>query len=259
VAFAAAEVYARAAEARGAWDARLEALVIDALLRDDVDESVTGRAVALGWGATQGVAVVVGAAPTGDPATVLDVLRRVATHHSLDLLTGVRGPTLVAVVGGVTDTERSARLLAPTFGPGPVVVGPLVDDLPAAGRSAQEALAGLRAAPGWPDAPRPVAADDLLPERALAGDETAVRRLTAEVHDALAAADPVLLETLTTHLERASSLEATARLLFVHPNTVRYRLRRISEVTGRSPTDPREGLALRLGLILGRLGRDRRL
>src|SRR6478735_4453184 len=33
VAFSAAEVYARAAEMRGAWDARLEALVVDALVR----------------------------------------------------------------------------------------------------------------------------------------------------------------------------------------------------------------------------------
>ena len=40
IAFSAAEVYARAAEARGAWDARLEALIVDALLRDDLDDSV---------------------------------------------------------------------------------------------------------------------------------------------------------------------------------------------------------------------------
>src|SRR5262249_38602659 len=33
VAFGAAQVYARAAETRGAWDARLEALIVDALLR----------------------------------------------------------------------------------------------------------------------------------------------------------------------------------------------------------------------------------
>ena len=39
IAFAAAEVYARAAEARGAWDARLEALVVDALLRGEADDA----------------------------------------------------------------------------------------------------------------------------------------------------------------------------------------------------------------------------
>lgn len=253
VAFAAAEVYARAAEARGAWDARLEALVIEALMRDDVDASVAGRAAALGWTGTTGVVVVAGPAPTGDPAAVLDTLRRVAAHHGLDLLTGIQGATLLAVVGGVVDPLRSARLLAPCFGPGPVVVGPRVADLADAGRSAREALSGLHAATGWPDAPRPVGSDDLLPERAVVGDPVAVARLRHDVHDALQQADPVLLETLATYLERAASLEAAARLLFVHPNTVRYRLKRVADVTGLSATDPRDALSLRLGLVLGRL------
>ncbi len=48
VAFATAEVYARAAELRGAWDARLEALVVDAVLRSETDEAVLSRASALG-------------------------------------------------------------------------------------------------------------------------------------------------------------------------------------------------------------------
>ena len=41
---------------------------------------------------------------------------------------------------------------------------------------------------------------------------------------------------MTTYLEQGYSLEATARLLFVHPNTVRYRLRRVSELTGLVPS-----------------------
>src|SRR5680860_549388 len=49
VAFATAEVYARAAEMRGAWDARLEALVVDSVLRAEADETVRSRASALGW------------------------------------------------------------------------------------------------------------------------------------------------------------------------------------------------------------------
>jgi hypothetical protein len=48
VAFATAEVYARAAEMRGAWDARLEALVVDSVLRAEADETVRSRASALG-------------------------------------------------------------------------------------------------------------------------------------------------------------------------------------------------------------------
>ena len=93
---------------------------------------------------------------------------------------------------------------------------------------------------------------DVLPERALIGDQSAITQLIEQVHDRLTA-EPALLETATAYLERTSSLEATARALFVHPNTVRYRLRRIAEVTGWSPTDPRGARCLRLGLTLGRL------
>src|SRR5262249_22100597 len=40
IAFATAQVYARSAEARGAWDARLEALVVDSLVRGEIDGSL---------------------------------------------------------------------------------------------------------------------------------------------------------------------------------------------------------------------------
>lgn len=252
IAFSTAEVYARAAEARGAWDARLEALVVDALLRDDIDDSVIGRVAALGWAATQEVVVLAGAAPIGDPGTAMDVLRRAARHHDLELITGIHGGTLLAVVSAGDDPMRVARLLTPHFGPGPVVMSPPAEGLirvPAAARSVQ---AGLAAAWGWPDAPRPVLASDLLPERALAGDEEAAASLVHLVHDVLLV-DATLYDTACTYLERMPSLEGTARALFIHPNTVRYRLRRIADATGFSPTDPRDAFALRVGLTLGRL------
>ena len=48
-------------------------------------------------------------------------------------------------------------------------------------------------------------------------------------------------------------MEATARLLFVHPNTVRYRLRRVAELTGFSPVTGRGGFTLWVAVVLGRL------
>jgi DNA-binding PucR family transcriptional regulator len=138
-----------------------------------------------------------------------------------------------------------------------VVVGPLVPRLADAGRSARESLTALRAAVGWPDAPRPVLAEDLLPERALDGDDDAVARLVTEVYDRLVAEDPTLVETLSAYLERTGSLEGAARELFVHPNTVRYRLRRVADVTGLTPTVPRDAWSLRMALALGRLGEER--
>ena len=255
IAFSAAEVYARAAEARGAWDARLEALVVDALLRDEVDESVLGRVAALGWSARASLHVMAGAAPLGDPETALDVLRRAAEHQRLDLLSGIHGTTLLAVVGGGGDPLKAARLLTPHFGPGPVVMSESVASLAQVPQAARSAMSGLRAAWGWADAPRPVAAGDLLPERALGGDPDAIESLVTLVHRALLT-DAALYDTASAYLERTPSLEATARALFIHPNTVRYRLRRIADVTGFSPTDARGAFTLRVGLVLGRLATD---
>jgi DNA-binding PucR family transcriptional regulator len=134
-----------------------------------------------------------------------------------------------------------------------VVVGPVVPDLMSATGSAAAALAGLRAAAAWPDAPRPILAADLLPERALDGDALARAELIRTVYEPLARGGGALLDTAMTYLELGNSLEATAKLLFVHPNTVRYRLRRVSELTGLTPGDGRGGFSLWVASVYGRL------
>jgi len=98
-----------------------------------------------------------------------------------------------------------------------------------------------------------VLAADLLPERALAGDEDARAELLDAVYRPLADAGPVLMDTVTAYADSGGTLEAAARLLFVHPNTVRYRLRRVAELCGRAPTDPRDLFTLQVALVLGRL------
>ena len=94
---------------------------------------------------------------------------------------------------------------------------------------------------------------DLLPERALAGDGHARRHLVEEIYLPLVHARGTLIETISTYFQEGASIEATARALFVHPNTVRYRLRQVAELTGFSPSDPREALTLQIALVLGRL------
>ena len=253
IAFAAAEVYAQAAEARGAWDARLESLVVDAVLRGEADDALQSRAAALGWDAVTGVVVVAGWAGEGSTASVLDALRAHARLLGIDALGAVQGGRLVSVLGGVEHPLSTAEELLGCFGPGAVVVGPAVPHLFAAGRSARAALSGLAAARGWPGAPRPVLADDLLPERVLTGDGPARRALVDRVHRPLHAAGGSLLQTVSTYLEAGGSLEASARVLFVHPNTIRYRLRRAIDVCGYDVTTPRDAYVVRVALALGRL------
>jgi PucR C-terminal helix-turn-helix domain/GGDEF-like domain len=253
VAFAAARVYARAAETRGAWDARLQALLVDALLRGDSSDVLASRAAALGWADAPPVAVAVGRSPGGEVSAVLHTVYRAARRMGVEIIGGVHGDRLVVVLGGAPDPLAAAERLLAGFGDGPVVVGPAVPSLDEATESARAALAGYRAAPAWPAAPRPVAAADLLPERALAGDAEARRILRHEVYGALARAGGELLETLDAFFAAGGVLESTARGLFVHPNTVRYRLRRIGEVAGFAPLVPRDAFALRIALTIGRL------
>jgi DNA-binding PucR family transcriptional regulator len=266
IAFSAAQVYARTAEARGAWDARLEALVVDSLVRGETEDSMHSWASALNWSSSP-VVVVVGTigeeegsagraeAASGEigPEPLIEDLRAQARRARLDLLAGVQGNRLILVLGGTDDPIAAAERFAGRFGPGPVIAGPLVRDLRAASVSARAALAALHAAPAWPDAPRPTGADELLPERALDGDDDARAALISDVYEPLLGGGPALLDTLTTYLEQGSSLEATARLLFVHPNTVRYRLRRVAELTDYTPSVGRDGFTLWVAIALGRL------
>lgn len=253
VAFSAAEVYARAAESRGAWDARLEALVVDSLLRGDADDSLRSRMAALGWAGRGKTFVMVGNI-SGEMSDMRAAeLRRAARRAASDALVGIQGDRLIVVLGGEGDLRTKAKTLLPRFGDGPVIIGPTVEHLSDASRSARAALAGLRAAAAWPSAPRPVLADELLPERMLIGDTDARRTLLNEAYKPLVKAGSSLLETLSAYLNEGRSLEATARLLYVHPNTVRYRLRRIATVTGWDPTEPREGFVLQVAIAAGRL------
>ena len=258
VAFATAEVYARAAEMRGAWDARLEALVVDNVLRAEADETVRSRASALGWESRGDVVVVLGRVPHTDASgrareSIIDDVRRSARHVGLDALCAVQGDRMVVVLGGVDNADKAGAAVAEHFGEGPVVVGPVVPDLVSASISARAATAGLRAAPGWPDAPRPVTSDDLLPERALSGDGHARRQLVQDIYLPLTGSGSATLETVSAFLDHGGSIEGTARAMFVHANTVRYRLRRAAEITGLAATDPRHAYTYRVALTLGRL------
>ncbi|HJB63082.1 MAG TPA: helix-turn-helix domain-containing protein [Candidatus Microbacterium pullistercoris] len=264
VAFTAADVYARAAESRGLWDARLEALVVDTILTGETDEELPSRIAALGWHGHGQVSVLVGTTP---PAFDVDQVRRRARKLGVDVLIGVQGSRLVLVLGRAEDPGQDkpsddqqmsfleiAEALEPFFGTGHLVLGPTMDALVDASRSARAALAGFAVAASWRSAPRPVEADDLLPERALAGDTVAKHTLIERIYRPLEGHSTDLVTTLWSYLDNGRSLEATARELFVHPNTVRYRLKRVSDVIGWDATGPREALILQTALILGSIG-----
>ncbi|MCP2252752.1 PucR C-terminal helix-turn-helix domain-containing protein [Prauserella aidingensis] len=64
-----------------------------------------------------------------------------------------------------------------------------------------------------------------------------------------------LLDTLQAWFDHGGSAEQTAEQLYCHPNTVRYRLRRIHQLTGRSLTQPFDVAELATALHSLGLGR----
>jgi DNA-binding PucR family transcriptional regulator len=60
--------------------------------------------------------------------------------------------------------------------------------------------------------------------------------------------DPVLAETLRAYLDSFGDIAAAASSLQVHPNTVRYRVRRIEKLLTTSLSDPEARLLFSLGL-----------
>ncbi len=259
LAFSFASAYADAAEARGTWDSRMEASVVDAVVRGDTGPELLSRAATLNWDTTAPATVVVGTpAPgrdgTGDSERASQHVRDVAARHGRAALTDVHGTWLVAIVSGhVSLTDKFLGDLLQAFSDGPVVIGPTAPMLTAAYHSASEAISGMNAVAGWGGAPRPVLARELLPERALMGDASAIVALHTDVMRPLADAGPTLIETLEAYLDCGGAIEACARKLFVHPNTVRYRLKRITDFTGRDPTQPRDAYVLRVAATVGQL------
>lgn len=252
IAFSAAEVYARAAESRGAWDARLEALVVDALVRGEVDDDLPSRAAALGW--KPGPTLVMVGLTDGTLGEVQSAeLRRTIRRASPGALVGIHGEDLIVIARSDEDHESLAEQLLGSFGPGPVVIGPAAITLVEVARSTRAALSGVMAAPAWSLTPRPAAADDLLPERVLVGDAAARERLIAIAYDPIERAGGALGETIATYLDCGRSLETAARTMFVHANTVRYRLKKVAQLTGWDVLSTRDAHVLETAFALGRL------
>ncbi|WP_165777244.1 PucR family transcriptional regulator [Bifidobacterium primatium] len=258
VAFSAANVYASSAQARGDWDARLEALTIADLLDGTTSHQVASRLNLLGWRSDFSCFAIVGMlSHTGDISLAL------AHRHVREAVRTLGGECLISEHDGLTvmlidprhgmeSTDFTLALL-PLFDDSAVCVGPVRDGLAGASYTMRAAMHSRQASKCLTNVPRPLRADDVLPERALLGDDDARRELYDNVYRVLRGDDehnPLLL-TLSTFLRSGNSLDITARELNVHPNTVRYRLKRSVEVTGWDPMDPREAYVLLTAIKIG--------
>ena len=115
------------------------------------------------------------------------------------------------------------------------------------------------AAPGTRHAARPslVWCEDHLPTLVLLADADLAATLGREALAPLRPLSPAqadrLARTLLAWLESAGDANAAARRLQVHPQTIRYRLRQVTELFGAALTDPDDRFRLLLALRVRRL------
>lgn len=144
-------------------------------------------------------------------------------------------------------------------GGGRVGVSPPYDDLRATAQALRLARIALRGVKDGRDG-RQVAVFGTDPLACAAVSEPDVMaRIARTVLTGLAelpARDrELLLSTFGAWLDGAGSAQTAAKTLFVHPNTVRYRLRRLEELTGRALADPRHVAELSLAYEIDRRAR----
>ncbi|MFG2306138.1 PucR family transcriptional regulator [Actinacidiphila glaucinigra] len=197
------------------------------------------------------VAVVRGAAGTSVPVRRQSTVpARVRVHRAFP----IGGEVLLADldVGDLTLGDFAAALQLPAGTR--AGLSPEVDRLGAVGHARELAELALRTCTRDGE----VAVLDrrypagLLARRPDVAGEVAVAVLGG-LREVEAAEAGVLLETLEAWLEAGGSVEKASAALFCHANTVRRRLRRLDELTGRSVARPRDVVHLALALDAERI------
>lgn len=155
------------------------------------------------------------------------------------------GDTTLTITAGAAPVEAASRELALPCGRGEAVP---VEQLDRAVSAAAAALRLARARGELVDARGLATFRSLLefqsPERLEPFAEKLVLPLVR--HDQ--AQGSALLATLRCFLEQDGSVSATAQELFLHPNSLRHRLKRIEELTGANPRSFDDRVALAVGL-----------
>jgi hypothetical protein len=152
-----------------------------------------------------------------------------------------RGAELCLVPGqvGPAVVERLEAVLAGSDADLQVAVGAPCEGLAGAGRSCREAIATLEVARARASGEHGAVTlyDQVLVDILVLRSDDASARLIEVFHRPLAGSAH-LTETIDSYFEHGMSIRETARALYLHPNSVAYRLSRILELTGFDPRQP---------------------
>ncbi|WP_156812258.1 PucR family transcriptional regulator [Alloscardovia criceti] len=259
VAFSAARIYGRVAATRSIWDTRDEAFIIESLLNQDYSASLQSRVASFKWKSNELFFAIVGSIDTSKSlhsGFIQADLRNAVLQLGGQLCVSSHEKYTIMLIGMGHQTSRQPflELMSQFFEVIPeVCAGPKRSRLEGASQTLRAAMNGFNARAAYPNHPNLLSSDDLLAERALLGDAEAQDELYTNVYMPMKNDErkTQILTTLRNYLFSGSSLEKTAQLLNVHPNTVRYRLKKSIQLTGWDATNPREAYVLTTAIKIG--------
>lgn len=242
---------------------RIESVIFESLLQGLADARVSALLRIAGWPCHFNCFALAGTPKSSYSASRSALLQVIHDLGGDACLIGRQENVCMAIIeihGAATPEVTCTAALGSFDDKHPVCLGSVRSNAAGASRTARGVLSALRVCPAVRPIPRPMRAEDVLPERALLGDDDARNELVAVVYRSLLSdnADDPTLDTVSAFIQSGGSLDATARELNVHPNTVRYRLKRAAETAGWDATDPREAYILQTAIALGRI-RDSRV
>ncbi|WP_269821632.1 PucR family transcriptional regulator [Nocardia yamanashiensis] len=232
-------------------DARVREAALDALLAGDGDPPRLAEYADLLRLPRQGRYAVIAAASESAAAEALPGIGEALSALGVRSAWQVRADCqlgIVAVTDGFTVERLVSVLTARVTGPtGVSTVYDGLDATPAALRQAESACAAARCettrVTRYEQALVPVLLADAPELAAALADRVLGPLLALPEHDR-----DSLLDTMTAWFASDGEVAAVAETLFCHRNTVRFRLNRIADLTGRRCTAPAESAELYLAL-----------
>jgi DNA-binding PucR family transcriptional regulator len=209
---------------------------------------------------TDGNAALIGFHAPGRQDRLADVLALSANAFRPDAQVGARGSRVYVVLPDTTKcsslqswirgtisalrTELGLQLRAVVAAPLPGLAGlPAVRaEIDRVLDSAERHPDSFRQVTSLAEAHTTVLLDEII--TTIGANERLVDPRVRDLH----AHDPALVQTLRAYLDGFGDVAAAAEQLHVHPNTVRYRVRRIETLLATSLADPDVRLLLSLGL-----------
>jgi sugar diacid utilization regulator len=227
---------------------RLRRSLVDHLLSGGDEEVARSRAQALDYDLERPhrVLVVEGQAGRGGEEALFHAVHRAARDTGSGVLLGERGQAVLLLSPAEPPFERLRAAILDELDGGSCRIGvgsaaPRPSELARSCEEAEFALS-LQATVGC--ACQVVEFETLGVYQLLSGmkDTASVERFARAWLRALldydARKNAELVATLTEYLEHGGSYEGTARALWIHRNTLKYRLQRIREISGHELSDP---------------------